>query len=421
MAKYDDFGGYESSADETTGYESYYDELKELGKLINGNEDKQDESVNAIDDLFDYEGANDDKVEVVGYDNMSQEDKDASVDKVMDIYFKNDKHDGLGIFPITYLSENGIRKEIERCEQQSVEIMEVDSTLVADVQSNAGATLGRFLFPNMFKVVCKGSKNTMHYKFYDEHTMRRTIDFCFRFKGGGLMPGNIRGGLEMIGGNVATNFKPMLAKALYEKYCPDYGTIFDFSCGFGGRMLGALTSKNKYKYRGFEPCTETYTYLTQQAQYIDKYGFNGSESNRCEIVQQGSELELPEHWKGTCDFAFSSPPYFDLEQYSGEDTQCYVQYPDLDSWFEGYVRPTIKNIHTALKDGCNYAVNIADFKLGSNMIEFVDKWLALSEEEGFEPVEVIKMKLQRRVGAGHKDDDGTHKEKKEGIFVFKKT
>ena len=40
----------------------------------------------------------------------------------------------------------------------------------------------------------------------------------------------------------------MKAKALYEKYCPENGIIYDFACGFGGRMLGALSSKKNFKY-----------------------------------------------------------------------------------------------------------------------------------------------------------------------------
>ena len=67
----------------------------------------------------------------------------------------------------------------------------------------------------------------------------------------------------------------------------------------------------------------------------------------------------------------------------------------------------------------DYAVNIADFNIGNKRIEYVDKWIEISEEVGFEFIEQITMKLQTRRGNGHKEN-GQDKVKKEGIFVFKK-
>ena len=130
----------------------------------------------------------------------------------------------------------------------------------------------------------------------------------------------------------------------------------------------------------------------------------------------GSEDFKPEQTEFV-DFAFTSPPYFNLEQYTEEDSQCYVKYPTLESWFEGYVRPTIKNIYSMLKYDRYYAVNIADFNVNGVRVEFVDKWIEISKEEGFEYVNNISMREQARRGNGH---DKVKNEKREGIFVFVK-
>ena len=94
-----------------------------------------------------------------------------------------------------------------------------------------------------------------------------------------------------------------------------------------------------------------------------------------------------------------------------------MKYPTLESWFEGYVRPTIKNIYSMLKYDRYYAVNIADFNVNGTRVEFVDKWIEISKEEGFEYVNNISMRVQARRGNGH---DKVKNEKREGIFVFVK-
>ena len=54
-------------------------------------------------------------------------------------------------------------------------------------------------------------------------------------------------------GKVA-NFSPNLARKIYEKYCPKQNAnILDYSCGFGSRMLGCLTSKYNFTYYGIDP------------------------------------------------------------------------------------------------------------------------------------------------------------------------
>lgn len=331
----------------------------------------------------------------------SEQDKRREiVDEVFTIYRSKN------IYPVNYYNEEGLNSEIIKCINKEVKF-EGDTLAL---KFNQGQSLGRFLFPNLSQINVKNTKNnSMYARFYDDHKLKRAIDFCLRFKKS-VTPVEIRTALEMIGGGVATNFKTMNAKALYERYCPQGGVVYDYACGFGGRMLGALSSKNDYTYIGVEPCIETYTHLNELGLHIER---NTKRSNSYKIYCMGSEdyIGQPE----SVDFAFSSPPYFNLEQYSDEPTQCYNKFPTLEEWFEGYVKPTIQNIHDMLKSDRYYAVNIADFKFGKIEVSYVDKWIEISKEIGFEYIEQIHMKLQTRRGIGHEG------EKKEGIFVFKKT
>lgn len=185
------------------------------------------------------------------------------------------------------------------------------------------------------------------------------------------------------------------------------------NCGFGGRMLGALSSKNNYKYVGTDPNTETMYNLHRLAEYIEMA--TGREDSY-ELHCCGSE-----DFKGpanSVDFAFSSPPYFDLEVYSDEPTQCFNKFPELDQWLEGYVRGTIKNIYHMLKPGCCYAVNIADFSVkGGKEVAYVDEWIRISTEEGMPLYDTVYLGVTARAGS---KQQAAGELKKENILIFKK-
>lgn len=338
------------------------------------------------------------------YLSSTQEQKDNMVNEVFKIYRSKN------IYPITYYNEQGIIEEIKKCVIKEV----VWDSNVLDFKYLQGNNLSRFLFPNLERVNCGTAKNnSMYDRFYNDSKLKKSIELCLRYES--PKPIGILRCMRLIGGGVATNFHAMKAKALYERYCPKNGVIYDFACGFSGRMLGALSSKNNYKYFGVEPNTETFNGLNVLGKYIEKA--TGREKI-FKIHCQGSEDYRTKN-PNVADFAFSSPPYFSLEKYSDEETQCYNKFPNLDDWFEGYVKPTISNIYHILKPNSFYAVNIADFNLGSKRIEYVDKWIELSKEIGFEYIEQIHMKLQTRRGTGHKDE-GKDIKKQEGIFVFRK-
>lgn len=339
------------------------------------------------------------------YLNASTKEQDLMVEKVFDIYRK------VNLLPIQYYNKEGVAEEIQKCLDKEVSF---DGDIL-NLKFNQGSSLCRYLFPNLHDIEVAGDKRTILKKFKDDHMLKRAIKFCLTHKKSNhpVTPSGLKDGLEMLGGNVATNFKPMNAKALYEKYVPYNGVVFDFACGFGGRMLGALTSSKNLTYYGVEPNTETFERLKVLGAAIE--GVTGRK-NSFKIACKGSE-DLLLKKEGFVDFAFSSPPYFDLERYCEEDTQCYNRFPTLDMWLQGYVRPTIVHLYKMLKGGGYYAVNIADFKSKGKVISFVDHWCSISQEVGFTFDKCISMKIQSRRGVGH---EGNNKPKQEGIFVFKK-
>jgi len=346
------------------------------------------------------------------YDQLNKLDKPAynkdpagTINKVFDIYRS------INLVPIIYFTEKGLINAVR--EFKSISYNTVKNTKIS-LGNNKGQPLSRFLFPNMMTAEPKGrGSNSLKDRFYDDKKLKRAIKICYDMREGNKLvyPTAIRRALELVTGENIQNFKPQNARALAEHLCPVlWGNVYDYSAGYGGRLLGISCSNMSYNYIGIDPNTETIKYLNYFNEILDEaVGFKGK------IIQNVSEEYQPKD----IDLAFSSPPYFNLEKYSDEETQCMVRYRSLDEWFSGYVEPTIENIYKSLnKDGI-FATNIADYKTyGKKEYKVVDDWITVSERIGFRHVGTIKMMLNTRPGVGNNKLAG--REKYEGVYVFSK-
>ena len=358
------------TSDEFTGYESVYNQL----------------------DAFDK----------AQYDA----DPQGTIDQVFEIYRS------IGLVPIVYYTHQGLVDAVRSFSKLSYN--NVNNSKIG-LGNNRGQTINRFIFPNMMTAEPKGrGSNSLRDRFWNDAKLKRAIRICFEFRTGDrlLRPTQLRTALELVTGENVTNFKAQNAKAIVEHLCPVlWGNVYDYSCGYGGRLLGIGSSNFKYNYIGVEPNTETVNYLNYLNEIIDEAtGVRGT------IIQSVSEQYQPED----IDLAFSSPPYFNLEKYSNEETQCMVQFKTEDEWFEGYVAPTMENIKRSLNNDGIFATNIADYKTYSQKepVLVVDRWVELAEKIGFKHTETIKMMLNTRPGVGNDRKEG--REKWEGVYVFRK-
>jgi hypothetical protein len=91
-------------------------------------------------------------------------------------------------------------------------------------------------------------------------------------------------------------------------------------------------------------------------------------ANTYEIFTTGSEVIKDEvrfqKYKGKLDFAFTSPPYFDRERYSDDDSQSFKKFGNYESWRDGFLRPTLETIYEYLRNDRYICWNIADIKVG---------------------------------------------------------
>lgn len=331
------------------------------------------------------------------------------IEEVFDIYRS------INIVPIVYYTEQGVKSAIKALQDAGYnEVEGRNGQATIGLGNNMGQSINRFLFPNMMTAEPKGrGSNSLKDRFLNDNKLRRAIRLCFDFRDGANLahPTALRRSLELVTGENIQNFKAQNARAIAEHLCPVlWGNVYDYSAGYGGRLLGITSSNMRYQYTGIDPNTETVENLNYlNSLILSATGGDGT------IVQSVSEEYQPKD----IDLAFSSPPYFNLEKYCDEPTQCMNRYTTLDEWFEGYVVPTMKNIHRGLNADGIFATNIADYKsYGNKEYAVCDRWIETAEKLGFKYKQTIRMMLNTRPGVGNDKTKG--REKFEGVYVFTK-
>ena len=260
-----------------------------------------------------------------------------------------------------------------------------------------GSDLASSYFPHMWAARIRG-KRSVYNNYEDSSQFRKVIENVFRYRRV-LTEASIRS--ELRHGSTAQNFKPLIAKTIYDLYCPEGGTVFDYSAGYGGRMFGAAVSDKVSKYIGTDPCQQTFYGLRKLARKLERYclGKEFQVFNMCS--------EDPSWYPDVpVDVCFSSPPYFDAERYSDEPTQSYKKYPDIKTWIDMFLFKTIENCYRILKDGGYFIINIADTGRYGLQCPAFEK---LSELLSFERFFIIRM-------PSYFNAQGKY----EPVFVFKK-
>lgn len=128
-------------------------------------------------------------------------------------------------------------------------------------------------------------------------------------------------------------FRPELAASIYERYLgnKEAPVVFDPCMGFGGRLLGFKLLYPKGKYIGVEPNKKTFRELEK---LVEECKFSCVELHNCTIEEFSEKVEY--------DFAFTSIPYYDLEDY--KNGISYVSFEDWQEKFLGKLR-TYPNIY----------------------------------------------------------------------------
>jgi hypothetical protein len=136
-----------------------------------------------------------------------------------------------------------------------------------------------------------------------------------------------------LGTYIATQFKPVVAKAIYD--ITDAKTVLDTSCGWGDRLAGFFASDAE-EYYGCDPNPNTYQRYQEQ---ISTYNKMLSKPKRVHIWNCGAE-DLPYDKLPPIDVAFTSPPYFATEEYNKggemEENQSWFKFNEYERWRDDF-------------------------------------------------------------------------------------
>jgi hypothetical protein len=221
------------------------------------------------------------------------------------------------------------------------------------------------------------------------------------------------------GKQIAVNFPPLVAKALYEKYTEhlDHSqpiVVYDPSAGWAGRILGAMAVKDDrhIHYIGTDPNTDHDT-TGKRTKYHEVADFFNNRTTRSspfthrnsyEIYQSGSEdmkYEVNfEKYYGRIDLVFTSPPYFTKEIYSNDPEQSCHKFGDsYESWRDGFLRPTLETAVEYLDHDRYLLWNIADAEFDGVRLPLEQDSKDILQSLGMEYVGIVKLALASMPGA----------------------
>jgi hypothetical protein len=177
-----------------------------------------------------------------------------------------------------------------------------------------------------------------------------------------------------IGTYTATQFKPSVAKALYEKH--NAVNVLDTSCGWGDRLAGFYATKCTNRYVGCDPNPEVFeTYKQQCLEYERLLGntpvlTESSHYFKCQGVKVVEIYNLPSEdvdwslYQNTFDFYFTSPPYFETERYGASTAkiteQSWSRYPTFDSWKNDFFFKVNRMVWNTIKHDGYMMINIIE-------------------------------------------------------------
>ena len=146
--------------------------------------------------------------------------------------------------------------------------------------------------------------------------------------------------------SAATSFKPSVARYIYSKYGAK--NILDFSAGWGGRLVAAMSLPDT-TYIGIDTNTD----LKSGYEKLIEKTKGAAHISRVNMLWQDSATVDYANLK--YDFVFTSPPYFTIEKYT-----AMPEYKTLDDFNNNFWFPVLEKVFEGLDKNGTFALNIPE-------------------------------------------------------------
>lgn len=288
-----------------------------------------------------------------------------------------------------------VKKQFKTIANGGTKNNEITNYYVKDLMAKTKIYYNKWSIEDVFN--CKDlvsffmSKIQDNKKIYpDSNSEIKNIETAFRLGGKGVA-------------SKPANFPIKTVDYILEHYNIN-NNYYDFSCGWGARLTSAL--KNKVNYYGTDP---NYLLTERLCSLATDYKNTLNQNTSVDIRTQGSEVYVPE-WRNTIGVAFSSPPYFYLEDYK-VGNQSFKEGTTYQEWLTNYYKPTMINIFKYLIDDGKMIININNF----DKYDLVGDTIKLAESIGFKLIETHTLDNIKRCNSNSDFNDNS-----EQIMVFGK-
>ena len=179
------------------------------------------------------------------------------------------------------------------------------------------------------------------------------------------------------------NFRPGLTTGIIKYF--DAKSMLDISAGWGDRLIGALAAGIRYV--GVDPNAELFEGYKRIGELL---GSNAPAPTLINAPFQSAQLPMGGNDKNasekkndmttpeTYDLVMTSPPYFNLEKYSG-DNQSIDDFSQLDDWFTKFLMASLEKAWAVLNDGGHMVIAINNIRNRPDyvmrMVEAVNKFV----------------------------------------------
>jgi 16S rRNA G966 N2-methylase RsmD len=219
-------------------------------------------------------------------------------------------------------SENELKKDWMNLQYWNTSISEIAST------QRIGMKLCEQFFPNFYNI--ENKKGNSFKSLWKADNLKKVLKWNRKSHTTPYLSELKRGIYFNFSLAKSTMFRPQLAKIVVSNL--QAKRVLDPCAGWGGRMLGTVSAGATYV--AFEPNTETYNGLVKLSKFLgidDKV-----------LIIKDSALQMDKYDIGEFDLILTSPPYFDLEVYSHEDTQSVKGCDSYQMWVDTFLKPLIE-------------------------------------------------------------------------------
>jgi 16S rRNA G966 N2-methylase RsmD len=272
----------------------------------------------------------------------------------------------------TNYSESDLKKDWDKLCKWNTTDNSINST------SRIGMKLCEHFFPNFYDI--ENNKGESFANLWKKENLKKILRWNRKSHSTPYISELKRGIYFCCGLTKNTMYRPQMMRMACLKYEPNI--VLDPCAGWGGRMLGAVSFGAHYI--AFEPNTKTFNNLNAMAKFL---GIESKVTLICDDALNMDKYDIPK-----VDMILTSPPYFDLEVYTHENTQSINNIDNYTDWSEKFLKQLIKLSTNKLSKNGISCWNVG--KVGKN--DMNDDVLNYHMEFGFKKIESLSVVSSKR-------------------------